>query len=64
MLFDGTIEMIQELGHDLKIFELQKDTFARNPQIGDELVDIFVEIITFWAMQVRFLNRHKLGASG
>lgn len=59
MLFEGTVEMLEDLGNDLKIFELQQDIFARHPEIGEELVDIFVEIIEFWGKQVRFLRNHK-----
>ncbi len=51
--------MLQELGHDLEIFQVQGVTFARNPRIGDELIDIFVDIIVFWTQTIHFLNRNK-----
>jgi hypothetical protein len=53
--------MLQDLGHDLEIFQLHSETFSRNPRISDELVDIFTDIILLWAETVHFLNRNKHG---
>lgn len=51
--------MLEELGHNLEMFQIHGETFERNPRIGDELVDIFVDIINFWTQMIPFLNRNK-----
>lgn len=53
--------MLQELGHDLEIFQLYGEVFQKNPRVGDELMDIFVDIIMFWASSIHFLNRNRRG---
>lgn len=55
--------MLQELGHDLEIFQLYGEVFRKNPRVGDELMDIFVDIIMFWASSIHFLNRNRRGES-
>jgi hypothetical protein len=58
-LLPNTIEMLQELGHDLEILQLYGEVFRKNPRVGDELMDIFVDIIMFWASSIHFLNRNR-----
>jgi hypothetical protein len=56
-----TIEMLDTLGHDLEILQILESSFDGNPQIGQELIEIFVEIITFWTKAIRFLRRNTYG---
>lgn len=53
--------MLKDLGHNLDIFQLYESTFASNAAIGDELMDIFVNIIKFWVQAIQFLRRNKRG---
>lgn len=53
--------MLRDLGHNLEIFQIYESTFASNAAIGDELMDIFVNIINFWAQAIQFLRRNKRG---
>jgi len=53
--------MLQELGHNLEIFQLYGEIFRGNPRIGEELMDVFAEIIVFWATSVHFLNHNRPG---
>ncbi|KAJ5701177.1 Tetratricopeptide-like helical [Penicillium malachiteum] len=62
-LLPKTIDMLQELGHDLEIFQLYGEILQSNPRVGDELMDVFVEIIMFWAHSIHFLNRNRRAAS-
>ncbi|KXG48434.1 Tetratricopeptide-like helical [Penicillium griseofulvum] len=62
-LLPQTIEMLQELGHDLEIFQLYGEIWRSNPRVGDELMNVFVEIIMFWAHSIHFLNRNRRASS-
>jgi hypothetical protein len=62
-LLPETLGMLKDLGHDLEIFQIYETTFAENGQMGNELMDIFVEIITFWTQAIHFLRRNKYGKS-
>lgn len=55
--------MLQELGHNLEIFQLYGEIFRENSRIGEEeeLMDVFAEIIVFWATSVHFLNHNRRG---
>lgn len=58
------MDLLNELGHDLEVFQIHSPTFASNPSIGNELMEVFVEIIQLWAQTVHFLNRNKHGTGG
>ena len=53
--------MLKDLSHDLEMLQIYETTFADNTQMGNELMDIFVDIITFWTQAIRFLQRNKHG---
>lgn len=55
------------MGHDLEIFKMYEWIF-KNEDSTDErldglLVDVLVDVITFWVKTIRFLRRHPLGQS-
>ena len=56
-----TIDMLNALGHDLQILEIYEKSFADNPQMGQELIEIFVEVINFWTRAIKFLRRNQYG---
>jgi hypothetical protein len=56
-----TIDMLNALGHDLEILEIFEKSFEDNPQMGQELIEIFVEIISFWTRAIKFLRRNRFG---
>ena len=51
--------MLKDLGHNLEIFQIYEGTFASNASVGDELMDIFVDIINFWALTIQYLRRNR-----
>ena len=59
--FSDVVNMLTELGHDLEVLQLYEKTLKDNEKLGADLVDIFVEIITFWCQAVNFLRRNKRG---
>lgn len=53
--------MLSDLGHDLEVFQIYESTFVRNEDMGSDLMDMFLEIITFWVQVTKFLRRNKHG---
>jgi hypothetical protein len=60
-LLPHTLEMINDFDHDLKIVVIHDKTVEENDEVGEELMDIFVDTIQFWASIVRFLRRNRQG---
>lgn len=52
-----TIDMLNSLGHDLEILQILETSFENDARMGDELISIFVEIMSFWTRAAQFLNR-------
>ena len=58
--------MLGEIGRDLEVFQLYERAFGDDSMQttrGDDLLDIFVEIITFWCRAVSYLRRNKHGTT-
>ena len=62
-LLPHIFEMLSDLGHDLKVFHIYESTLAANEEMGNDLMDIFVEMIHFWVQVIPFLRRNKHGKS-
>ena len=60
-LLPETLNMLKDLGHDLEMFQIYETTFAKHASMGDELMDIFADIIIFWTQAIHFLRRNKYG---
>ena len=60
-LLPKTIEMLNDLGHDLEIFQIYETIFTTNTPMSDDLMDIFVDIIVFWTEAIHFFRRNKYG---
>ncbi|KAF2759934.1 hypothetical protein EJ05DRAFT_315492 [Pseudovirgaria hyperparasitica] len=54
-----TIDMLNNLGHDLEVLQILERSFADNPTMRDDLIAIFVDIITFWVKIIHFLRRNQ-----
>lgn len=56
-----TTDMLEDLGHTLEIIRILEMSFEENPSMGQELMEIFVEIICFWTRAIKFLRRNQYG---
>lgn len=56
-----TIGMINRLGHDLEILQIYGASSPNNTEMSDDLINIFVDIITFWTQLLHFLRRNYTG---
>lgn len=59
-MLSATIELIEDMGHDLAVFKMYEWVFKPGCQMEDLLVDTLVDVIVFWARTIRFLRRHPL----
>ncbi len=57
-----TTKMLDELSHDLEVMTILEPSFEDNPKIGQDLMELFIDIISFWARAVNFLRRNQNGS--
>lgn len=57
-----TMAMINGLGHDLQILQIYGGSSIKNPEMTEDLINIFVDVILFWTQLLHFLRRNFKGA--
>lgn len=58
------VEMLEELGHQLHIFELYLPVGflpERNDAVGNAIVEVFADNIKFWSKAVATLSKNPIG---
>ncbi|PGH12275.1 hypothetical protein AJ80_06789 [Polytolypa hystricis UAMH7299] len=60
-ILSETIAMLDGLGRDLEILEIHERSFEDNPNMAQDPVEIFVEIIEFWTRAIHFFRRNTFG---
>lgn len=54
--------MLNELGHNLELFEIYQSLFTPDMDTEGALIDVLVDVINFALFTIEFLQSHSLGA--
>ncbi|KAF2106872.1 hypothetical protein BDV96DRAFT_654203 [Lophiotrema nucula] len=54
------IEMLTELGHNLKLFHIYQTMFSEDSGMGVAFVDVLVEVVTFGVSTIQFLCNNPI----
>ena len=57
IVLEETIELPDNIGHDLEIIQIFETAFRDDPALRTDLVEIFIDLITFWSKLIVFLRR-------
>jgi hypothetical protein len=55
------VEMLDDMSHDLLIFQEYSWIFATNPDLEDTLITTTIDVIKFWALVIRYIRKNPKG---
>ena len=55
------IDMLDDMVHDLSIFQEYEWIFSENADLEETLVKAFIDVIKFWTNVCHFLRRNTTG---